>query len=146
MAARVGSCPSWQACPLGVVLGETARGAAPFGNAMLITFRSKAGSEVLMLSEHAGPLLRAAGKSFPDQVPERGVFTPEQLQAAIAGIEKAIALAPAVKEEDDDDDKPPVHPVSQKVSLQQRAFPLLDLMKKSLAMGTPLSWEAASPW
>ncbi|OZI32275.1 hypothetical protein CAL29_31170 [Bordetella genomosp. 10] len=114
---------------------------------MLITFRSKAGAEVLMLSEHAGPLLRAAGKSFPEQFPERGVFTPEQLQAAIDGIEKAIAQAPAVKEEDDDDgDKPPVHPVSRPVGLQQRAFPLLDLMKKSLAKGVTLSWEAASPW
>jgi len=114
---------------------------------MLITFRSKAGSEVLMLSEHAGPLLRAAGKSLPDPFPERGVFTPEQLQAAIDGIEKAIVQAPAVKEEEDDDgDKPPVHPVSRPVGLQQRAYPLLDLMKKSLAKGATLSWEAASPW
>jgi len=112
---------------------------------MLITFRSKAGAEVLMLSEHAGPLLRAAGKSFPEQVPERGVFTPEQLQAAIAGIEKAVAQAPTPKEEDEDGDKPPVHPVSRAVGLQQRAFPLLDLMKKSQAKGATLSWEAALP-
>jgi hypothetical protein len=98
-----------------------------------------------MLSEHAGPLLRAAGKSFPDKVPERGVFTPDQLAAAIAGIEKAIAQAPQNTEEEDED-KPPVHPVSRAVGLQQRAFPLLDLMKKSLAKGVPLSWEAASPW
>jgi hypothetical protein len=112
---------------------------------MLITFRSKAGSEVLMLSDHAAPLLRAAGKSFPDKMPERGVFTPEQLGAAIAGIEKAISLAPRNNEEEDDD-QPPTHPVSRAVGLQQRAFPLLDLMKKSLDKGATLSWEAASPW
>lgn len=112
---------------------------------MLITFRSKAGSDVLMLSDHAAPLLRAAGKNFPDKIPERGVFTPEQLDAAVAGIEQAVSQAP-VPAEDDDPDKPPVHPVSQAVGLQQRAYPLLDLMKKSRAKNVPLSWEAASPW
>lgn len=97
-----------------------------------------------MLSDHAAPLLRAAGKSFPDKFPERGVFTPEQLAAAIAGIEKAVSLAP--EPDDDAQDKAQVHPVSREVGLRQRAFPLLDLMKKSLAKGVPLSWEAASPW
>lgn len=111
---------------------------------MLITFRSKAASEVLMLSEHAAPLLRAAGKAFPDKIPERGVFTAEQLASAIAGIEKAVSQAP--QKIDDEDDDPLVHPVSRGVTLQQRAFPLLDLMKKSQAKGVPLSWEAASPW
>ncbi|ANN75796.1 DUF1840 domain-containing protein [Bordetella flabilis] len=114
---------------------------------MLITFRSKAGSEVLMLSDHAAPLLRAAGKSFPDKFPERGVFTPEQLQQAIDGIEKAVAKAPAHPEDrEDDPDQPPVHPVSRPVGLQQRAYPLLDLMKRAQAKGVNLTWEAASPW
>ncbi len=57
---------------------------------MLITFHSKVVAEVLMLTDHAGALLQAAGKSFGDKIPERGVFTVEQLQPAISGIERAI--------------------------------------------------------
>ena len=57
---------------------------------MLITFHSKVVAEVLMLTDHAGILLQAAGKSFGDKIPERGVFTADQLGPAIQGIERAI--------------------------------------------------------
>ena len=50
---------------------------------MLITFHSKVVAEVLMLTDHAGVLLQAAGKSFGDKIPERGVFTVDQLGPAI---------------------------------------------------------------
>ncbi|AOB29529.1 hypothetical protein AKI39_00800 [Bordetella sp. H567] len=114
---------------------------------MLISFRSKAGAEVLMLSHHAAPLLRAAGKTVPDAFPERGVFTPEQLPQAIAGIEKAVALAPHHPEDHENDpDAPAVHPMARPVGLQQRAYPLLDLMKKALAKGVNVTWELASSW
>ena len=64
---------------------------------MLIAFHSKAAPEVLMLAKHALPLLAAAGKVGPDQspLPERGVFTVEQLDATIAGIEQATGVNPA---------------------------------------------------
>lgn len=116
---------------------------------MLISFRSKAGSEVLMLSDHAAPLLKAAGKSLPDGFPERGVFTPDQLPQAIAGIEKAVALAPKHPEDQDKDsdpDAPATHPMSRPVGLQQRAYPLLDLMKKAQDKGVNVTWESASSW
>src|SRR5690348_13330537 len=94
-------------------------------NAMLISFRSKAGAEVLMLSDHAAPLLRAAGKTLPDAFPERGVFTPEQLPQAIAGIEEAVAIAPEHPEDHEKDhpDAPHAHPMARPVGLRQRAYP-----------------------
>jgi len=117
---------------------------------MLIKFHSKAVAEVLMLSQNAAPLLRAAGKSFGDDVPERGVFTRDQLQAAIDGIQAAVAAddqAHAGHEDDDDNhDKPPVHPMAQAVELHQRAFPLLDMMRRSLAEGADVTWEATKGW
>ncbi|SOE46281.1 hypothetical protein ANDA3_0351 [plant metagenome] len=114
---------------------------------MLITFQSKAAGDVLMLEEHALPLLQAAGKA-PGVSPERGVFTVAQLPAAIAGLEKAIAAAPPLADEDDDDDddKPPVHPIALPVALGQRAFPLLDLLRKSQASGVDVMWEGSSAW
>src|SRR5690606_21960774 len=40
---------------------------------MLIVFHSKVASDVLMLAEHALPVLEAAGKDVSNGVPERGV-------------------------------------------------------------------------
>ncbi|CAM3796735.1 DUF1840 domain-containing protein [Bordetella tumulicola] len=116
---------------------------------MLIKFHSKTVAEVLMLSVHAAQLLRAAGKSFSDDVPERGVFTPEQLPAAIAGIEAAIkteAHHGRPEEDDKSDDDKPVAPMAQTVELHQRAYPLVDMMRRSLEDGVDVTWEATKGW
>ena len=112
---------------------------------MLVTFKSKVSADVLMLSEHALPLLNAAGKQLTE-VPERGVFTNAQLAGAIAGLEKAISASEPVPHDppdsDLDRDEPPVHPISRPVGLDQRAFPLLDVMRKAQASGDDVMWEA----
>lgn len=114
---------------------------------MLIKFHSKTVAEVLMLSQHAAPLLRVAGKSIGEQVPERGVFTVDQLPAAIAGLEAAIAAdEPAPVDDADEDDHKPVPPMAQRVDLHQRAFPLLDMMRRSLADGEDVTWESTKGW
>ena len=112
---------------------------------MLVTFRSKAAAEVLMLSEHALPLLQAAGKSV-DTVPERGVFTPEQLDGAIAGLERAIAESQPVSHDDDedpDDDKPPVPAIARPVSVEQRAYPVLEMLRKARGANENVMWETS---
>lgn len=112
---------------------------------MLIKFHSKTVAEVLMLSPTAAPILRAAGKSIGDEVPERGVFTIDQLPAAIAGIEAAIKAEDHVSPAEDEDDKP-VPAMAQHVELHQRAFPLLDMMRRSLADGEDVTWESTKGW
>ena len=111
---------------------------------MLITFHSKATAEVLMRTEDAAPLLKAAGKIPGGEIPERGVFTAEQLPAAIAGLEAAVAGQTPPPE--DDEAVEPVHPVDRAVSLQQRAYPLLDMMRQSLAARADLTWEVSRGW
>ncbi|MGE8657682.1 MAG: DUF1840 domain-containing protein [Achromobacter sp.] len=114
---------------------------------MLITFHSKVAAEVLMLTDHAGVLLQAAGKSFGDKIPERGVFTADQLAAAIQGIERAIeASQDSPVEEEEDEDKPPVAPMARAVGLKERAFPLLDMMRQSQAAGAEVTWEVSRGW
>lgn len=112
---------------------------------MLLTFRSKAASDVLMLSEHALPLLRAAGKAV-DAAPERGVFTTEQLPGAIAGLERAIQDSAPPPEDEDEDERPQQHPVSEPVSLQRRAYPLLDMLRRAREKGVDVVWETGSAW
>ena len=113
---------------------------------MLVTFSSKNVAGVLMLSEHAIPLLKAAGKPIDGAIPERGVFTPEQLDAAITGLEQAIAsAAPLAHDEDDDEDRdePPVHAMARPVGLAQRAYPLLDMFRRARDTQDDVMWEAS---
>lgn len=115
---------------------------------MLVTFSSKAAADVLMLSQHAKPILRIAGIMVEDPFPVRGVFSTDMLPVAIARIEHAVAqeaLKPQKDEEDDGDVAKP-HPIDQHVRLKQRAFPLLDLLIKANKAGVPVTWETASPW
>lgn len=112
---------------------------------MLITFHSKVVAEVLMLSDHAGPILQAAGKPIGDKIPERGVFTVDQLGPAIAGIERAIENAEHPDEEEDED-KAPRSPMARAVGLKERAFPLLDMMRQSQAANVEVTWEASRGW
>ena len=112
---------------------------------MLVTFSSKAGPSVLMLSQHAQPIMRIAGKIIDKEIPVRGVFTPEQLADAIASLEQAISQEKPTTQNDDDDDLPR-DALSQPVGLRQRAHPLLELMRQANQAGQPVLWEAASAW
>jgi len=115
---------------------------------MLITFHSKVVAEVLMLTDHAGALLQAAGKPVGDKIPVRGVFTVEQLGPAISGIERAIDEYQHAHEspDEDDEDKAPVAPMARAVGLKERAFPLLDMMRQSQAAGAEVTWEVSRGW
>jgi len=113
---------------------------------MLILFHSKAAAEVLMLGEHALPILRAAGRVTGDTLPERGVITRADLAAAIAGIEGAVALDPVQNEDEERDDEEPVHPISRPVSLSQRAYPLLAMLRAAQAGDADVTWEPAPRW
>jgi hypothetical protein len=111
---------------------------------MLITFTSKASAEVLMKAEHAIPLLQMAGKDLAGVSAERGVFTPEQLGTAIAKLEHAISQAAPVEESDEDHHANPRHGGDMPVRLDQRAYPLLDMLKQANEAHESVLWEASS--
>src|SRR5690554_6640232 len=116
---------------------------------MLIVFHSKSSAEVLMFSQHALPILRAAGKKFDnDELPQRGVITKAQLPEAVAGIERAMAITKETDEnpdtDDDNDDK--VHPINELVSFRRRAYPLLAMMRLAHEHQEDIIWEPAPTW
>lgn len=114
---------------------------------MLVVFHSKAAAEVLMFSQHALPILRAAGKPYTDTLPERGVITRDQLAAAIQGIEQAISVEPDPHDVDDvDENDSKTHPISEPVSFRRRAFPLLAMLRLSLEQDADVMWEPAPIW
>lgn len=116
---------------------------------MLIVFRSKSAGDVLMLSQHALPVLQAAGKVSGAEVPERGVFTAAQLDAAISGIEDAMRLSdepPEHSEEDLARQPDLAHPMRQPVGFRQRAYPLLEMLRAARQHGHDVMWEPAPAW
>lgn len=116
---------------------------------MLIVFRSKAAADVLMLSQHALPVMQAAGKAEGETVPERGIFTVEQLDAAVSSLEKAIAASEDPPEHDEETlaSRPELgHPMAKPVGLRQRAYPLLEMLRASRQKGVEVMWEPAPAW
>lgn len=108
---------------------------------MIVTFRSKAAGELIMLGQHAKPLMQAAGKSDEILKEPRGVFTAAQLADAIAGIERAIDVS---KDPDfNEDDPEQAARAQQYVGLRQRAHPLLDMLAKAKAKGVDVVWEVS---
>lgn len=110
---------------------------------MLVTFSSSVDADVLMMAEHAKLVLKAAGKDIGSSLPERGVFTAEQLDGAIAKLEKTIASEQPRPKSDDDDDELKSKDV---VLLEQRAYPLLAMMRKAKLANAAIMWETSSGW
>ena len=113
---------------------------------MLVTFSSKAGADILMLAQHAKPILTIVGKIDDKALLSRGAFMPEHLPEAISRLEQAIAAEPKQSLEDDQETDQPKDALSMPVGLRQRSFPLLDLLKKAQAQNVPVMWEAGSGW
>lgn len=114
---------------------------------MLVVFHSKAAAEVLMFSQHALPILKAAGKPYTNELPERGVITRDQLPEAIKGIENAMAIddeSDNLDAADESDSRQ--HPISQPVSFRRRAFPLLAMLRLSQEHDADVVWEPAPSW
>ncbi len=105
---------------------------------MLLTFKSKAGGDVIMFGDVAKQLLGAMGKA-PDK---QGIITVEQLPQAIARLKQAAVHDKAPKT-DDDSNVETRHAGAQRpfVSLAQRAVPLIELLEHSLKAKVPVTWD-----
>ena len=108
---------------------------------MLYRFKSRAAPDFVMLEVHARQLLDIVGKPAAPQ----GIITVEQIPAAIAALEAALArenTKPAAHNHDEhaveghDTDAEKQH-----VGLHQRAAPLLHMLKDSLAEKKDVTWK-----
>ncbi len=112
---------------------------------MLITFHSKAASEVLMYQDHAKRILDLLHKS-----PARGVITAAEAASAVATLEREIAesrqhpVTDVVQRDvhahhgDDGDDAD--HEPTEAVSFSTRAYPLLEMLRAARDGGHDVLW------
>jgi hypothetical protein len=108
---------------------------------MLITFKSRAAGDVLMLGKNGQQMLSILGKDAHDP---RGIVTVEQLPAAIAALNAAATAdraKPSTAQNDDDEDAP--QGMAAPVGLAQRIVPLLELCQYALRDKEPVIWEAS---
>lgn len=106
---------------------------------MIYKFKSKAAGDVIMLGPTGDTVLALIGKD----VTPRGIIEPAQMAAAIRALADAVAAddaarARAAAGEDPDDDAAPT--ARDKISLHQRAWPLVEMMKRAQAADEPITW------
>jgi hypothetical protein len=105
---------------------------------MLYEFKSQATGNVVMTQKVAERLLAIIGKS-PGPT---GIILAEQMPAAIRALEAAIeeerAQTPPAEDTDADSDRDPSR--AQPVTLAQRAWPLIDMLKAAAAAEREITW------
>jgi putative intracellular protease/amidase len=104
---------------------------------MIYKFKSKAGGDVIMLAETGDKVLSLIGK---DKTPQ-GIVEPAQMPAAIQALADAVtaddAARAAAKQGDPD---AAAGGTRDPVPLRQRAWPLVELLKRAHAAGEPVTW------
>jgi hypothetical protein len=102
---------------------------------MIVTFRTKAYSDITMFGDVAVKLLRMMGHS--GTVP--GAITAEDVEGALERLKAAVAREPERPAEDaqrSDDDAEPV------ISLRQRAYPLIQLLEAAAREDCYVRWDS----
>lgn len=102
---------------------------------MLYEFRSRATGSVTLVGRPAEQILNIIGKP----ITATGIITVAQIPAAIAALENAAVHEQTsdVNTTDDDCTDEPPEPT---VSLRQRIYPLIDLMRAALAADVDVTW------
>jgi hypothetical protein len=101
---------------------------------MLYKFKSKAGSDVIMLEASGRQILELIGKG-PDA---KGILLPTQMAAAKAEIEAAIAQDEQAQQQSEDADQEKL--AARPISLRTRAWPLITLIERSMQADVPITW------
>ena len=105
---------------------------------MIYKFKSKAAGDVIMLGASGDDVLRTIGKSPAAQ----GIVEVADMPAAMQAIEAAITADESAHERAGQDARSGGQsaPSRDGVSLRQRAWPLVEMMKRAHAAGEPIVW------
>jgi len=117
---------------------------------VIYKFKSKASGDVIMLAAHGERTLRLLGR----EPAPKGIIEVPALPAAIAALEAAIAAAEAAASGASGasgapgsagaarapEGEPPLEPGETPVTLRQRLWPMIELLRRSAAAGVPVVW------
>ncbi|HTE43328.1 MAG TPA: DUF1840 domain-containing protein [Steroidobacteraceae bacterium] len=105
---------------------------------MLVKFSSNATESITMFGDAATQLIRMMGAT--GNIP--GALRAEDLSSAITSLRAALRRVQETDEshdavEDEQEDSPPP------IALSTRAMPLIGILERAAAKGTPVMWERA---
>jgi hypothetical protein len=107
---------------------------------MLYKFKSKVASDVIMLESNGRQILALWGRTGEESL-RKGILLAADMPVAISALEEAIAkeeaqrAQAALEAQEKGEDTTPTG-----VSLRQRATPLLDMARRSMAAGKDITW------
>ncbi len=101
---------------------------------MMYKFKSKATGDLIMTQPVGDRVLSLIGKPPAPQ----GIIEVDQMAAAIGALEAAVAAETPRPVNDADD----ASPRADTVSLRQRVWPMVDMLKRALADKQPIVWGA----
>ena len=103
---------------------------------MLYIFKSKAAGDLILLQANGERILQIIGK----EPGAKGIILPEQMPAAMAALEKAIARAEAAPGKEGEPDGGNDIPAADRVTLRQRAVPFLEMLRRCHAAEKEIVW------
>jgi len=106
---------------------------------MIYKFKSDVSADIIMMGPDGDKVLRLIGK----EPAPRGILEAEAMPAAIVAMEQAIMAAKAVDvdaSDDVEDDRSHPEAAAKAIRLQQRAWPLLEMMKRAAAADKDIVW------
>jgi hypothetical protein len=109
---------------------------------MLYRFKSEVTADIIMLEPNGRQILEIIGKSAD----AKGIILPEQMSLALDKLEQAVQadlmlrenLKKALAKGEEVDSNSPV--LKEAISLQQRALPFIDMLKRSIKSQTNVVW------
>jgi hypothetical protein len=105
---------------------------------MIYKFKSKAAGDVIMLGPTGDKVLALIGKDKTLQ----GIIEPAQMPAAIQALADAVAADDAARAASKDSPEGQDNAGSPRdpISLRQRAWPLVEMLKRAHAADEPVTW------
>ena len=98
---------------------------------MLYKFKSKAAGDLIMLETNGRRVLEIIGK----EAGPKGIILPEQMPAAIAALQAAIALEESKGQDADD-----AAGAREGLGLRQRTVPFIDMLARNHKAGHDVVW------
>jgi hypothetical protein len=105
---------------------------------MIYKFKSKAAGDLIMMGPSGDQVLRIIGK----EPAAKGIIEPAAMPAAIAAIERAVAEDEAARERAEREAQAEGRTLAPRegVSLRQRAWPMIEMMKRAHAADKEIVW------
>ena len=103
---------------------------------MIYKFKSKAAGDVIMMGPLGDQLLKLIGKTPGAQ----GIIEVADMPAAVAALERAVVASEAARQQCEKAAAGRAGEPSDTVSLRQRAWPMVEMLKRSHAENAAITW------